>query len=99
MDASVYGHPATGSNSLMPIGTPPNGLDTSAASARSLAWSGSRNVKQFSSDRSMAASVASSSSTGDRSPDRKASTSEHVSPSHGVSDMSRTLRQGSMLPG
>lgn len=35
----------------------------------------------------MAARVASSSSTGDRSPARKASTSEQASPDQGVSDM------------
>ena len=29
-DASVHGQPATGSSSLIPVGTPPNGFDTSA---------------------------------------------------------------------
>ncbi len=42
------------------------------------------NEKAFSADASMAARVASISSTGERSPERNASTSEQVSLSHGV---------------
>ena len=69
----------------MPIGTPPNGSETSAEAAADRALSGSRWLKQLSSLPSMAANVASSSSAGDRSPDRKASTSEQASPSQGES--------------
>ena len=71
----------------MPIGTPPNGNDTSAELAAAIARSGSTDVNAFSSLPSIAAKVDSSSSTGDRSPERNASTSEHVSPSQGVSAM------------
>ena len=35
-EAWVYGHPATSSSSLTPIGTPPNGSDTSATPAASM---------------------------------------------------------------
>ena len=84
-DASVAGQPSTESSSLMPTGTPPNGLDTSAVAAAARARSGSRNEKQFRSLASMAASVACSSSSGERSPLRKASTSEQASSNHGVS--------------
>src|SRR5947208_13075573 len=82
-DASVQGHPATGSSSLIPVGTPPNGFETSAVVAAALARSGSTWEKAFKPDVSIAASVASSSSRGDRSPARKASTSEQASPSQG----------------
>src|SRR5581483_10222090 len=84
-DASVNGHPSTGSSSLIAVGTPPNGMETSALAAAARAASVSTYVKAFRSDRSMAASVASSSSTGDRSPFRNASTSEQASPCQGVS--------------
>src|SRR5690606_36311267 len=91
-DDSVHGHPATGSSSLIPVGTPPKGSDTSAARAASRSRSGSStNEKQFSSDASMAASVASSSSSGERSPARKASTSEQASPVQGVSVIGRSI--------
>jgi hypothetical protein len=79
-DASVQGHPATGSSSLIAVGTPPKGSDTSACSTAACARSGSRWAKALRSDASMAASVASSSSRGERSPARKASTSEQASP-------------------
>src|SRR5690606_9549845 len=49
------------------------------------ARSASRYEKQFSSLESMAARTASSSSAGDRSPARNASTSEHASPVQGAS--------------
>ena len=96
-DASVSGHPATDSSSLMPAGTPPKGWDTSAARAASYARSGSRNEKQFRSVASMAARVASSSSTGDRSPARKASTREEASPDHG-SDMEEMFALEAPVP-
>ena len=86
-EASVAGHPSTESSSFTPNGTPPKGCETSAASARARAPSGSRNVKALRSLASMAASEASSSSTGERSPLRKASTSEQASPVQGVSGM------------
>ncbi len=41
-EASVNGHPATGSSSLTPMGTPPKGRDTSAAAAWARAASVSR---------------------------------------------------------
>ncbi len=82
-DASVWGQPSTGSSSLMPVGTPPNGFETSADAAAARARSASTNEKQLRSDASIAASVASSSSTGERSPARNASTSEHASPFQG----------------
>jgi hypothetical protein len=72
----------------MPVGTPPKGSDTSAAAAAARARSGSTWEKALRSLASMAASVASSSSFGDRSPARKASTSEQASPVQGVSVMS-----------
>ena len=90
-DASVAGQPATGSNSLIPVGTPPNGSETSARAAAARARSGSRYENTFRSEASIAASVASSSSSGDRSPVRKASTSEHASPCHGMSDMAAIM--------
>src|SRR6478672_7090912 len=86
-DASVAGHPATLSSSFTPIGTPPKGWVTSAFAAAFRAPSGSRNEKALTSDASIAASVASSSSTGERSPLRNASTSETVSPDQGASTM------------
>jgi acyl-CoA thioesterase len=86
-DASVAGHPATLSSSFTPVGTPPNGSETSAAAAAARARSGSTNDTALISLASMAASTASSSSAGERSPDRKASTSEQASPNHGVSVM------------
>src|SRR4051794_17600209 len=88
---SVHGQPATGSSSLMAVGTPPNGSDTSARSAAARAPSGSRKQNAFRSDAPMAASVASSSSTGERSPDRKASTREQASPVQGAADMDEIL--------
>src|SRR5215213_2360281 len=69
----------------MPIGTPPNGSDTSADAARSPARSGSREEKALRSLPSTAARTASSSSVGERSPARKASTSEQASPCQGGS--------------
>ena len=56
-------------------------------SVAAVAWarSTSRKPNAFRSLAATAATVASSSSTGERSPDRKASTSEHASPSQGVS--------------
>ena len=69
-DASVAGQPATASSSLTPIGTPPNGNDTSATPAASVARSRSRWLKALSGLASMAAYTASSSSTGERSPRR-----------------------------
>ena len=54
-EAWLYGHPATGSSSLTPIGTPPNGFDTSATSAASVACSRSRWLNAFSGLASMAA--------------------------------------------
>ena len=41
-EASVCGHPATSSSSLMPMGTPPKGRSMSAAAAAALAASSSR---------------------------------------------------------
>ena len=41
-EAIVNGQPATASSSLMPIGTPPNGSDTSATPAAIIARSISR---------------------------------------------------------
>src|SRR5262249_26558999 len=90
--ACVYGQPATESSSLTPTGTPPNDVLTSARVAASRAASTSRCENALSSEASIATSVASSSSAGVRSPDRNASTSEHASPSHGVSVMRRMLR-------
>src|SRR3954470_12779163 len=84
-EASVQGQPATGSSSLIPAGTPPKGFDTSAAAAACCARSTSMCEKQLRSEASMAARVASSSSRGERSPERKASTSEQASCCQGVS--------------
>ena len=53
----------------------------------------SRCVNALSSLASMAAREASSSSTGERSPDRNASTSEQASPNHGVSGMRVQVRR------
>ena len=88
-EAYVNGQPATWSSSLTPIGTPPNGSDTSAAPAARSACSRSKWQKAFSGLASMAANTASSSSAGDRSPRRKASTNEQASPAHGVSPIAR----------
>ena len=82
-DASVKGHPATGSSSLTPMGTPPKGRDTSARAAWVLAASASTSEKAFRSEASMAANDASRASVGLRVLARKASTSEQASPSHG----------------
>src|SRR4249919_480404 len=90
-EASVDGHPASGSSSFTPTGTPPNGALTSASRAASNARSGSRNENALRSLASIAAKVASSSSTGDRSLARNVSTSEHASPSHGESDIGGRL--------
>ena len=90
-DASVAGQPATSSSSFTPMGTPPNGRLTSAPAAARRASSGSRYENALMSERSMAARVASSSSTGERSPVRNASTSETASPDQGVSVMTATL--------
>ena len=84
-EASVHGQPATGSSSLIPVGTPPKGRVTSASAAALRARSGSRWAKALRSEASMAASVASSSSTGERSPARNASTREQASPCQGAS--------------
>src|SRR4029077_4397325 len=75
--------PATGSSSLIPTGSPPNGSEVSARRAASSAPSGSRYEKQLRLLFAIAASVASSSSRGDRSPRRNASTSAHASPVQG----------------
>ena len=83
----MSGQPSTWSSSLMPAGTPPKGLVRSARSAAARARSGSRKEKQFRSLDPMASSVACSSSLGERSPARNASTRELASPSHGVSDI------------
>ena len=95
-EAWVYGQPATSSSSLTPIGTPPNGSETSATPAAIVARSRSTWLKAFSGLASIAANTASSSSTGERSPRRKASTSEQASPVHGVSPMrsERSRRTG-----
>ncbi len=82
-EASVNGHPATGSSSLTPMGTPPKGRDTSAAAAWARAASGSRWLTALRPDDPMAARDASSASVGLRVPARKASTSEQASSSHG----------------
>ena len=86
-EAAVSGQPATESSSLTPMGTPPNGSEVSAPRADSSARSASMWEKALSVLASIAASDASTSSTGDRSPDRNASTREQVSPSHGLSTM------------
>ena len=83
--ASVYGQPLTASSSLTPSGTPPKGLVMSADFALSSAPCGSRNENAFKLLLSIAASEACNSSTGERSLDLKASTSETASPSHGES--------------
>ncbi len=81
----MSGQPSTASSSFTPIGTPPKGSCTSAAAAAARAASVSRKQNAFNSERSIAASVASSSSTGVRSPARKASTREQASPDQGAS--------------
>src|SRR6478735_2130545 len=85
----------------MPRGTPPNGLDVSADEAAARARSSSTWTKALSSLASMAARVASSSSSGDRSLARKASTSEQASPSQGASVMvaDRRRESGGVLDG
>ena len=91
-DSSVYGHPSTESSDLMPSGTPPKGSDGSAVAATARARSSSTWTKAFSSLALMAARVASSSSSGERSLARKASTSEQASPSQGASVMAADCR-------
>jgi len=86
-EASVAGQPSTWSSSFTPSGTPPNGLDTSAAAARARAPSSSTNDTAFRLLALTAASVAFISSTGDRLPARNSSTREHASPNHGASPM------------
>ena len=81
----MYGQPPTVSSSLIPMGTPPKGSETSAAAAAARAASASRWLKALSSEASMAASDASSASVGEMVPARKASTSEQASPSQGWS--------------
>ena len=54
-EAWVNGQPATWSSSLTPIGTPPNGIDTSATPAASVACSRSRWLNAFSGLASIAA--------------------------------------------
>ncbi len=54
-DAWVSGHPCTESSSFTPIGTPPNGRDTSAAIAEASACSRSRKQNALSELASMAA--------------------------------------------
>ena len=75
---------------LPPSGPPPKGLDTSASDALASACSASRWLKQLSAVPSAASIVASISSAGERSLDRKASTSELASPVHGASVMMQT---------
>ncbi len=82
-EASVKGHPSTGSSSLMPTGSPPKGSDTSAAAAAAVAASASTWLKAFNAEPSMAARHEPSASDGDISPRRYASTSEQASPDHG----------------
>src|SRR4051794_3178728 len=84
-EPSLNGQPRTGSSSLIPVGTPPNGFETSAVAATRYAQSRSRWQNAFSREASIAANVASSSSTGERSPLRNASTSEQASPVQGAS--------------
>ncbi len=78
----VSGQPSTRSSSLTPTGTPPKGSDTSTVRAASRAASGSEKHTALRAEASMAARLASSSSSGDRSPARKASTNETASPFH-----------------
>ncbi len=91
-DASVKGHPSTGSSSFTPMGTPPKGRDTSAAPAWARAASASTSEKAFRSEAPMAAREASRASAGLRVFARKASTSEQASSSHG-SVMDRRYRR------
>src|SRR5438270_2082521 len=95
-DASVRGQPATGSSSLTAMGSPPRGAFTSARAAAARALSPSRWVKALSVLVPMAARVASSSSAGERSPVRKASTSEQASSDQGASAMGVTLGEGAV---
>ena len=82
-DASVWGHPLTGSSSFTPMGTPPKAVCTSADAAADGAFSSSMKHTAFNDDFSIAASDPSSASVGESSPSRKASTSEQASPSQG----------------
>jgi hypothetical protein len=93
-DASVLGHPVTGVSSLMAVGTPPNGSETSASAARWRAASSSTNGTALRVLAAMAPSTASSSSSGERSPARNASTNEQASPSQGESGMGERLGSG-----
>ena len=79
----MSGHPSTGSSSFTPMGTPPKGRCTSAAAAARRAPSSSTEHTALSSDDATAASDPSSASVGEIAPDRKASTNEHASDSHG----------------
>ena len=81
-DPSVAGHPVTDSSSFTPTGSPPKGRETSARSAACNARSPSRYENALSELLAIAASDASSSSRGERSPWRNASTSEHASSVH-----------------
>src|SRR6266508_969268 len=90
-DAAVFGQPSTNESSLMPTGTPPKGSEMSAASADALAELGSRCGNAPRLLRSMAARTDSSSSRGERSPDRNASTREHASPCQGGSAVIATV--------
>ena len=101
--AWVSGHPSTWSSSFTPIGTPPNGFDTSAERAAASACSRCRCENTFNSLASMAAYTAVSSSDGLRSPDRNASTRLHASPCHGPSAVTPAMggtvvRRGSARP-
>ncbi len=75
----------------MPMGTPPKGRETSADAAAARAASTSRWLKALRPEASMAASEASSASSGLSAPARKASTSEQASPSQGWSVTATTL--------
>ena len=80
------GQPATGSSSLIAGGhAAERQRQVGALGRRAGPARRRRSEKQFRSEASMAASVASSSSTGERSPARNASTSEDASPVHGPS--------------
>ena len=90
----MSGQPVTWSSSFTPIGTPPNGLvHVGAAAAARSACSRARWQNAFRSLASMAAYVAASSSTGERSPLRNSSTNEQASPCHGVSPMRGTVQR------
>src|SRR5580704_15162610 len=64
----------------MPMGTPPNGSDTSADEAVRRAPSGSRWQKAFKDEREIAARDMSSASRGEIDPARNAETREQASP-------------------